>query len=115
MTIENADKLYKTIKPTDAATMNKIMEFAQDKDYKFQDERRGGQSRSRSRHQQPQMPHQLRQSRSNQNLLDQNNSLEKRGRLWGQLPGNQVLMMEGYDARSNQNGAVERSKFETAM
>jgi len=44
-TIEQAEKFYYTVKPTDDETFNKIVDFTQDLDYQF--EERGDDKRTR--------------------------------------------------------------------
>lgn len=42
-TIERAEKMYQTVKPTDDETFNKIVDFTQDLDYQFDDDKRNRQ------------------------------------------------------------------------
>ena len=39
--------MYSTVKPTDDATFNKIVDFTQDLDYQFDDERKNRQQNTR--------------------------------------------------------------------
>ena len=76
-TIEQAEKFYQTVKPTDEETFNRIVDFTQDLDYQFEergDERRTGQQQLTR----PSLLHSGLNSTSHKKLFEANQSFDRR-------------------------------------
>ena len=68
--------MYSTVKPTDDETLNKIIDFTQDLDYQFEDDRKNRHQLTR-----PNLLNSGLNTTSHKRLLDHNQSFERKNSL----------------------------------